>query len=74
MRAYYPNNSKTICGFYANLALKNGMIVTGGSDAHGASKYNTHIGKLTVPYSMVEEMKNRVSRGTGVQERKSTDV
>jgi len=61
LEAHYPNNSKKIVNFYANLAKKHDILVTGGSDSHGKSKTNTYIGKIKLPYEHVERMKERAS-------------
>lgn len=64
LECYYPNCSMEIVNFYLGLAQKHALLVTGGSDAHGAKKSNTYIGKAYVPYEHVEKMKaKRLSRG-----------
>jgi len=37
--------------------LKNGLIATGGSDSHGKIKPYTYVGKKTVPYEVVERLR-----------------
>ncbi|MCF7907993.1 MAG: PHP domain-containing protein [Candidatus Omnitrophica bacterium] len=44
---------------YGNLVKKLGLLRSGGSDAHGSYKQFTKIGKITIPYQWVEEMKAR---------------
>lgn len=58
IEAYYPNTTDTVMNFYEGLAKKHGLVVTGGSDAHGDSKKYTYIGKKMVPYELVEKLKN----------------
>jgi len=41
LEAFYPNCSMEIVNFYLGLAEKHKMLVTGGSDAHGAGKTST---------------------------------
>jgi predicted metal-dependent phosphoesterase TrpH len=53
----YPNCMDLVRNFYDRLARKNKLIATGGSDAHGAAKPYTYIGKATVEYSVVESMR-----------------
>lgn len=67
IEAYYPNCSMEIANFYVRLAEKNGILVTGGSDAHGKGKSNTWIGKAYLPYEHLERMKARsfMARGMG---------
>ncbi len=62
LEAYYPNCSMEVANFYVGLAAKHGLIVTGGSDAHGKGKTSTYIGKAYVDYASVEEMKVRCGR------------
>jgi hypothetical protein len=57
LEVYYPNNSDNITKFYEQLARKHNLIATGGSDAHGSVKKHTSIGKVKVPYSVVEQLK-----------------
>ncbi|MBF0387460.1 MAG: PHP domain-containing protein [Candidatus Omnitrophica bacterium] len=60
LEAYYPNCSMEVANFYVRLAAKNRLIITGGSDAHGAGKKNTYIGKGYLPYEYVAELKKRI--------------
>lgn len=62
IEAYYPNCSMEVANFYIGLAEKHGLIITGGSDAHGKGKTNTYIGKAYVDYASVEKMKVRCGR------------
>jgi predicted metal-dependent phosphoesterase TrpH len=57
IEAHYPNSSKDVVEFYNRLAEKNNLLVTGGSDAHGEAKRNTYIGRLKIPYELVEKLK-----------------
>ncbi len=41
-------------------AKKNGLLMTGGSDAHGKAKAHTYVGKEAIPYELVEKMKARL--------------
>ncbi len=62
LEAYYPNCFMDTVNRYLALAKKYDLVVTGGSDAHGASKTNTYIGKSRVPYHWVEKLKERTRR------------
>jgi predicted metal-dependent phosphoesterase TrpH len=62
LEVYYPNCSTEIINFYLGIAAKHGLLVTGGSDAHGEAKMSTYIGKARMPYEQVEKLKER-SRG-----------
>ena len=59
IEAYYSQSSSTITQFYKNLAKKYGLVVTGGSDAHGDIKKSTFIGKIKLPYAYVEALKEK---------------
>ena len=60
LEVYYPNVSEKIMSFYSNLAKKYDLIMTGGSDSHGDSKDSTYIGKVKIPYSLVEALKEKL--------------
>ncbi len=60
LEVYYPHTYETITQYYERKADKHGLLKTGGSDAHGRHKNHTYIGKLKIPYSLVEQMKERL--------------
>ena len=57
LEAYYPEHSQGMTNFYLDLAGKNNLLVTGGSDCHGKAKPEVRIGSLKVPYELVEKLK-----------------
>jgi len=57
LEVYYPNCINTVTEFYERIAQKNGLIATGGSDAHGKAKSYTYVGKKTVPLEVVEQLR-----------------
>lgn len=59
IEVYYPNCGSNVTNFYLGIAKKHGLIITGGSDAHGVAKKNTYVGKVKVPYEVVEQLKER---------------
>jgi len=61
LEAHYPNCSVNVMQFYEGLARKHHLVVTGGSDAHGAAKKHTFIGKVRIPYDLVEKLKQAVN-------------
>jgi 3',5'-nucleoside bisphosphate phosphatase len=63
IEAYYPNCMMDTVNRYIRIAGQHGLVVTGGSDAHGTGKANTFIGKSYVPYPWVEKLKARASHG-----------
>ena len=63
LEVFYPNTADHLANFYKKLAEKYNLIVTGGSDAHGAAKKNTYLGKVKIPYEYVEQLKGAMKRG-----------
>ncbi|MDE2027246.1 MAG: PHP domain-containing protein [Candidatus Omnitrophica bacterium] len=57
LEVYYPNTMDAVVQFYERIARKNGLIATGGSDAHGKAKPYTYIGKRTIPMEVVEQLR-----------------
>ncbi|MCX5681321.1 MAG: PHP domain-containing protein [Candidatus Omnitrophica bacterium] len=57
IEVYYPNYSPSVIDYYANIAKKHNLLLTGGSDAHGEAKTNTFIGRIKIPYELVEKLK-----------------
>lgn len=57
LEVYYPNSMTAVTEFYERIALKHGLITTGGSDAHGKAKSYTYVGKRTVPLEIVEQLR-----------------
>ncbi len=58
LEVFYPNCSENTVHFYSEIAKKHNLLLTGGSDAHGAAKKNTYIGRMRIPYELVERMKD----------------
>lgn len=59
IEVFYPNYPSVTRDYYQKLARKYDLILTGGSDAHGKAKDSTFIGKVKIPYEMVEQLKTR---------------
>ncbi len=59
LEVYYPNSLPSIVQFYERIAEKHNLVMTGGSDAHGKAKKHTYIGRLKIPYELVEKLKER---------------
>lgn len=57
LEVYYPNTPPELVRFYEGIVEKHGMVATGGSDAHGDNKRHTYIGRMNVPYELVEKLK-----------------
>lgn len=62
LEVFYPHNTQATTDFYARIAKKHNLVATGGSDAHGDAKKHTRVGKVKVPYSVVEELKQRCGK------------
>lgn len=62
LEAYYPEHTQAMVNFYLNLAKEKGLLVTGGSDCHGAAKPEVKIGSMKVPYKLVEKLKQAKNR------------
>lgn len=57
IEAYHSDHNKSVSQHYLSLAQKYGLLVTGGSDCHGAGKHKVLMGGVTMPYSAVEELR-----------------
>lgn len=60
IEVYYPHCSAILTEHYLRTARKHGLLVTGGSDAHGAGKKNTYIGRAWVTYDHVDAMHQKL--------------
>jgi predicted metal-dependent phosphoesterase TrpH len=65
LEAYYPAHGPVRTAQYERLAHRHGLLITGGSDFHGAVKPEIYIGfgrgDLRIPYRLVEELKRSAS-------------
>jgi len=61
LEVYYHCVSNTTVSFYEGLAKKYNLLMTGGSDAHGSAKRHTYVGKVKVPYDLVEKLKEKIN-------------
>lgn len=62
LEVYYSEHSQGMVNFYLNLAKEHNLLVTGGSDFHGAAKPEVRIGSVKVPYELVEKLKEAKAR------------
>ena len=73
LEAYYPSHSSEMQRICESLAEQYGLLLTGGTDFHGTifpeNALGSGYGDLSVPYSLLEEMKATVAgnrrRGAG---------
>jgi len=67
VETYYPSHGPVRTALYERLARHHGLLVTGGSDFHGAAKSWVHIGfgsgDLRIPYRLVEDLKQTAGSG-----------
>lgn len=59
LEVVYPRFSPAKISYYKSIADKFGILKSGGSDAHGSYKNFTNVGEVTIPYSWIEDMKQR---------------
>ncbi|MCK4519901.1 MAG: PHP domain-containing protein [Candidatus Omnitrophica bacterium] len=62
LETVYPTMSEAKRSFYKNLAIKFGLLQSGGSDAHGSYKKFVDVGGVSVSYDWVKEMRNRLGK------------
>ncbi|MEO0085313.1 MAG: PHP domain-containing protein [candidate division WOR-3 bacterium] len=62
IEVWHSDHDKRAVAHYQEVAQKNGLIATGGSDCHGGRKNNmVYLGQVEVPYQCLEELR-RVQR------------
>jgi predicted metal-dependent phosphoesterase TrpH len=61
IEVYYPDHDPEQEATYKRLALRNDLVVTGGTDFHGSTKPHIHMGvgkgDLRIPYGLMEPLK-----------------
>lgn len=57
IEAYHTEHAANAATRYEEMALRNGLLITGGSDCHGAGKGKILLGRVKVPYSLVDILK-----------------
>jgi len=59
IEVWHPDHAPRNTDHYREVATKNGLIMTGGSDCHGGRKQGKiFLGSVTVPYSCLQDVKN----------------
>ncbi len=70
MEIYYPDHRPDRTAMYERLARRHGLLMTGGTDFHGAAKPWVHLGigagDMRIPYRLVEELKKCRALGTNL--------
>lgn len=63
IEVYHPDHGPASCRFYKRFAHKHGLIITGGSDAHGfVAPKPGGVGCVTVAYEAVEQLRRAAGR------------
>jgi predicted metal-dependent phosphoesterase TrpH len=57
IEVYYPEHSQSMINFYADLAKRLNLLVTGGSDFHGSAKPEIKLGMIKLPLELVEKLR-----------------
>ncbi len=57
----HPRHTSTQISHYRRIIREYRLLESGGSDCHGERKQSSPIGKYTIPYELVIEMKERLS-------------
>jgi 3',5'-nucleoside bisphosphate phosphatase len=59
IEVWHPDHGPRNFDHYREVATKNGLLMTGGSDCHGGRKLGKiYLGSVTVPYSCLQAVKN----------------
>jgi predicted metal-dependent phosphoesterase TrpH len=59
LEVWHPDHAPRNIDHYREVATKNGLLMTGGSDCHGGRKLGkVYLGSVTVPYSCLQDVKN----------------
>jgi len=69
IEVWHPEHDKRASDHYAELALKNGLLMSGGSDCHGGAKNGRmFLGQVTIPYKYLAAIKRRAKeRNRGIK-------
>lgn len=58
LEVLYPEHTSAHIEHYQKLAGEYGLLITGGSDCHGQAKPQIKIGRVKVPYNLIEKLKD----------------
>ncbi len=66
LEVYYPEHTPDMVRHYLALARQYHLVVTGGSDYHGSGTgYRAELGEVTVPYDVVNQLRQGLNRSNG---------
>lgn len=57
LEVYYPEHGAEMTARYEQLCRSRGLVMTGGSDFHGAAKPDVKLGCKRIPYELVEALR-----------------
>lgn len=57
IEVYHSGHPPKVSKYYEGLARKYNLLVTGGSDCHGSGKGKILMGRVKIPYRLVDELK-----------------
>jgi predicted metal-dependent phosphoesterase TrpH len=63
IEAFHPGHDQAQTDHYLKLAKENGLLVTGGSDFHGAGGREVRLGKVCLQDELLERLRNEHLRG-----------
>jgi len=58
IEVYHSDHNKAESSEFRKLAEEYGLLMTGGSDCHGLGKKEVLLGKVKIPYELVEKLRN----------------
>ena len=59
LEVYHSDHTRKDENRFKALAEEYDLVITGGSDCHGLAKKEVYIGKIKIPYGLVEKLKER---------------
>lgn len=62
IEVYHSEHPSNITLHYEDFAFENGLLITGGSDCHGLGKGQILLGRVKIPYAIVEDLKKEAGR------------
>ncbi|MGQ9678831.1 MAG: PHP domain-containing protein, partial [bacterium] len=63
IEVWHPEHNERAVAHYLEVATKNRLLVTGGSDCHGGRKFGRiYLGDVRLPYKYLAALKARVKR------------
>jgi predicted metal-dependent phosphoesterase TrpH len=69
LEVFYPRHRPAQTERFARLAAERGLLVTGGSDDHGAINEGRLMGEIRLPYRYVQQLKAAIASRSGMAAR-----